>query len=253
MKQKLALKEIKLLSLSLSAVFSALVISAWYIMNRGGVFAEEYHFCGIDALFSVFGNYPEEVDTRFLWDHYLLILLPFIILIKHIISYIQVNTCDILYYLCLRRSNVHKQFVIDVMRIAVSIFWYMFVLVIMMEMILGYLYGWSGQSYFIGTSITYWGTVLLLFQYVLRQCVILCVVSIAVYIIQLRYNGIWAAIIGISCIGIFVLLDLKEAPNIIHFVSVKCNIIGMISMILILILYLLSYRKKFMKLYFKEY
>ena len=181
-------------------IVSAFVVSAFellYLEYSFRLYLESFpDFLGIDAFFFYYGNYPGEVEKGFSMMHYAMVLLSFIIAFYFVTSDIHINTCEMLYYILIRREEKWKQIYMDLKRILATISLWQLAFNAMSYIFLSYIYGWSGKSYFLKEQfnvLVLWRKML---SFTFRQISILFVMSIFLYFFVLVINEFW----GIICI-----------------------------------------------------
>ena len=155
---------------------------------------------GLDTFFLFCGNYPREIQNNFIPDHYVMAILPYVILIEQLVFYVDRNTCEGIFYICLRRRTLWKQAVHDLVRIGVLVFVWLICYQVLLGSIFFYFYGTGGVSCLLqqefSTGQLYW--LLLLFSF--RQSVIFFILASIAYLILLRLGSSCAVIllIGLS-------------------------------------------------------
>lgn len=192
------LKQVRIGKMILTVGIAAFISSFWYVKRFGEPISSVYGFTGLDSLFFFCGNYPKEMETGLIPDHYLMAMLPFIILAEHLISYVDTNICERIFYICLRRKKLWRQAVHDFRRIGFIVFGWMICYQALLEMILSCLYGGSGVSYFLNNTLTAGQGFGLAFVFALRQSIILVSISVIGYVVQLWAGSVWAAIVMIG-------------------------------------------------------
>lgn len=205
------LKQVRIVKLFLAAGVAALISVFWYVNRFGEAFSTIYDFSGLDSIFFICGNYPKGMEAGLMPDHYLMAMLPFILLAEHLISYVDTNTCERIFYICLRRKKLWKQAGHDLVRILFIVFAWMACYQAVLGTVLGCLYGWSGVSYFVERSLAVGDTVNLLCLFTLRQMFILFSVAMIIYGIQLWLGGSWSAIVMIGMVSAMVLMVFSGA------------------------------------------
>lgn len=245
------LKQVRLVWIVISAGSVAAASAMWYVGRFGREFAESCGFCGLDVFFFCLGNYPEEWGEIWMPDHYLIALLPFLVLMQQLIFYVDSNLCERIYYISFRRGNMWKQAVHDFKRIIFIIVSWLFFWEWTEKIIFSFLYGWTENSFFIGHGLTLAEEFVFLDCVILRQVIILLLASIVVYGIMLWAGLVWGAVVMTGTVITTVFLGFTgiDSPFALNAISTQAG--KPLTILLILLLILLSGRKHMKKMYLK--
>ena len=233
----LFLKQIRLFWIVFSAGSTAAVTVIWYMIRFGEEFTKNCGFCDLDVFFFCLGNYPEEWENIWMADHYLIAILPFLILVLQLIFYVDINSCERMYYISFRRINLWKQTLHDFVGIAFIIVSWLFCFEQSEKAVFSFLYGQTGKSLFIGKVLSPGEEFLFLNCMIIRQAVVLVLFFIFAYGILFKFSLVWSATVMIGAVAASFLLGFTgcDSPFVLNAIStnIRLPLFGLLIMLLI--------------------
>ena len=244
------LKQVRLFWIVFSAGASAVSVM-WYVIRFGDEFTKNWGFCGLDVFFFCLGNYPQEWGDIWIADHYLIVIFPFLILIQQLISYVDVSSCERIYYISFRRAKLWKQALHDFAGSMFIIVSWLFCFELTEEVAFSLLYGPAEHSFFLGRSLNTKEELIFLGCMVIRQAAVLLLIFICVYGMLFKLGLVWSAAAMVGAVAAILLMGFTgmDSPFILNVVSTHMEKPLFILLVMLLIVFS---RRKYLKYIYME-
>lgn len=247
------LKQVRMLRIILYAESVAVISVLWYGIRLGEDFTRSNGFTGLDVFLFCLGNYPEKWEGAWMPDHYLIVAFPFLLLMQQLISYTDTNSRGRIYYIGFRRESGWKQAVYDGKRMLFLITSWLIFWEVTESVLFHFLYGNGRESFFLQNRITESVELFFIGRMILRQIVVLLIISLLVYGIQFWLGTLWAAVFMTGAVSGSILLGFSGSGSAFAVNSISNSIRGPLLFLLLLLLLVFMGKKYLKTLYLHEH